>query len=284
MYFVKWKLLCAGEDIFSLCSVVMFLNDDLDARLSVFVASWTNVTGSMCDDNWSIWVCRIIKVIFRDSDNTMMEKEGIKQLLVMFCWGIMQDDSERSRFLNIIFSVAKRPSGVSDLLPVCNSVREGAQDVCFQVCCVEGDYFWNCSTETFILLLFRTTPGLMWTRTPAQFCSVDAVASLLQLADAETRLSTNFSLTSVFYILTSLLHSHSVKCSHTPDAHIRSFLPPGQRGWCQQEAGNHSSVWLIAPLGMVGKQGVHMKRYQRAALSAQQFEPSGADSILVCCL
>lgn len=80
------------------------------------------------------------------------------------------------------------------------------------------------------------------------------------------------------------LHSHSVKCSHTPDAHIRSFLPPGQRGWCQQEAGNHSSVWLIAPLGMVGKQGVHMKRYQRAALSAQQFEPSGADSILVCCL
>lgn len=52
----------------------------------------------------------------------------------------------------------------------------------------------------------------------------------LQLADAETRLSTNFSLTSVFYILTSLLHSHSVKCSHTPDAHIRSFLPPGQRG------------------------------------------------------
>lgn len=81
----------------------MFLNDDLDARLSVFVASWTNVTGSMCDDNWSIWVCRIIKVIFRDSDNTMMEKEGIKQLLVMFCWGIMQDDSERSRFLNIIF-------------------------------------------------------------------------------------------------------------------------------------------------------------------------------------
>lgn len=131
----------------------------------------------MCDDNWSIWVCRIIKVIFRDSDNTMMEKEGIKQLLVMFCWGIMQDDSERSRFLNIIFSVAKRPSGISDLLPVCNSVREGAQDVCFQVCCVEGDYFWNCSTETFILLLFRTTPGLMWTRTPALFCSVDAVAS-----------------------------------------------------------------------------------------------------------
>lgn len=265
----------------------MFLNDDLDARLSVFVASWTNVTGSMCDDNWSIWVCRIIKVIFRDSDNTMMEKEGIKQLLVMFCWGIMQDDSERSRFLNIIFSVAKRPSGVSDLLPVCNSVREGAQDVCFQVCCVEGDYFWNCSTETFILLLFRTTPGLMWTRTPALFCSVDAVASRTlrnHSCSWQTQKQKNFCLTSVFYILTSLLHSHSVKCSHTPDAHIRSFLPPGQRGWCQQEAGNHFSVWLIAPLGMVGKQGVHMKRYQRAALSAQQFEPSGADSILVCCL